>query len=279
MMSLLAPAVFILFGPAHLATLALIVVLSVVLILIARLAKSEKADRYISITLAIILLLNKAAEYATIYVTGEFDFPNALPMHMCDWSAIAVIIALLWRRQLPYELAYFWGLGGTLQATITPALGIDFPDIRFITFFVSHGGTLVAILFLTIGLRMRPYPKSLIRIFIWSNIYLAAAGITDFLLRTNYGYLRHKPLSASLLDYLGPWPFYILSLEGMALVSFLIYYIPFFLIDLKRKPATPSVTACIIRVNLVKLQELQINYKKLKFYLAFFSLFCYIIRE
>lgn len=230
-----SPATAILFGPSHLATLALLAVISVALILIARLAKSENTDRYISITLAIILLLNKAAEYATIYVTGEFDFPNALPMHLCDWSAITVIIALLWRRQLPFELAYFWGLGGTLQATLTPDLQHEFPDIHFITFFVSHGGTLVAILFLAIGLRMRPYPMSLVRIFIWSNIYLAAAGATDFLLGTNYGYLRHKPLSASLLDYFGPWPLYILSLEGMAFVSFLIYYIPFFIIDLKRK--------------------------------------------
>ena len=234
--------VFILFGPAHLATLALIVALSIALILITRLAKSERTDRCIAVSLAVVLLLNKVVVYHTIYVTGEFNFPNALPMHLCDWSAIAAIIALLFRRQLPYELAYFWGLGGTLQATITPALRFDFPDVRFITFFVSHGGTLVAILFLTIGLRMRPYPKSLIRIFIWSNIYLVAAGATDFLLCTNYGYLRHKPLSASLLDYLGPWPFYILSLEGVALLSDLVDYIPFFLIDLKRKPATPAMS-------------------------------------
>ena len=236
------PTAAILFGPSHIATLALLAVISVALILIPRLSKSEKSDRYISITLAIILLLNKAAEYATIYVTGEFDFPNALPMHLCDWSAIAVIIALLWRSQRPFELAYFWGLGGTLQATLTPDLRHDFPDIHFITFFVSHGGTLVAIFFLTIGLRMRPYPVSLVRIFIWSNIYLAAAGTTDFLLGTNYGYLRHKPLSASLLDYLGAWPIYILSLEAMALVSFLIYYIPFFVMDITRKPAAHPVT-------------------------------------
>jgi len=212
--------VFVLFGPAHLVTLAVIVALSLALILIARLAKNETIDRWIAVTLAVVLLLNKLVVYHTIYVTKEFDLPNALPMHLCDWSAISVIIALLWRRQLPYELAYFW---------------VEFPDVRFITFFVSHGGTLIAILFLTIGLRMRPYPKSLLRIFIWSNIYLAAAGTADYLLGSNYGYLRAKPVNPSLLDYLGPWPVYILSLEAVALISYLIYYIPFFIIDLKRK--------------------------------------------
>jgi len=225
----------VLFGPSHLAVLAVIVLSSVILVVLARRSPGGVASRDIAVCLSGLLLLNKVAVYATIYVTGEFDLPDALPMHLCDWSAIAAIIALLWRKQLAFELAYFWGLGGTLQATLTPDLRFDFPDIRFLTFFISHGGTLVAIVFLTLGMRMRPYPMSLVRIFIWSNIYLAAAGTVDFLLGSNYGYLRHKPLNPSLLDYLGPWPFYILSLEGIALLSYLVYYTPFFIADLVEK--------------------------------------------
>lgn len=233
-----------LFGPAHLAALAVIAVSAAAVVLAARMAPGGPVPRRVALALAVLLLLNKLAVYTTIRVTGEFELRDALPMHLCDWSALAAIIALLARWQLPFELAYFWGLGGTLQATLTPDLRFDFPDIRFITFFVSHGGTLVAILFLAIGLRMRPYPMSLVRIFVWSNIYLAAAGTADYLLGSNYGYLRHKPLHPSLLDYLGPWPFYIASLEGIAIVSYLVYYLPFLAIDLvakrRRKLAAPA---------------------------------------
>jgi hypothetical integral membrane protein (TIGR02206 family) len=110
-------------------------------------------------------------------------------------------------------------------------LNYEFPDIRFLTFFISHGGTLVAAAFLTLGLGMRPYPISIPRIFLWSQVYLLCAGVTDWLVNENYGYLRAKPLHASLLDRLGPWPWYILSLEAMALLSFGVYYSPFFIMD------------------------------------------------
>jgi hypothetical integral membrane protein (TIGR02206 family) len=222
---------FTMFGPSHVVVLCVIIGLAATLVMTARLSLSEITGRRIALALAVLLVFNKIAVYATIMASGTFEIQKALPMHLCDWSAVAGIIALLWRRQLPFELMFFWGLGGTLQATLTPDLNFDFPDIRFFTFFIGHGGTLVGIAFLTLGLRMRPYPASLVRIFVWSNTYLAAAGITDFLTGENYGYLRHKPLNASLMDCLGPWPLYILSLEAVALLSYLVYYLPFFIYD------------------------------------------------
>lgn len=38
----------------------------------------------------------------------------------------------------------------------------------------------------------------------------------------NYMFLQRKPVNGSLLDYLGPYPWYIVTLE---LVSFLIFFI------------------------------------------------------
>src|ERR1700677_5090865 len=208
------------YGVSHLAALGVIAVVAAVLVVLALRSGSDGAKRRIAILLALALVLNKVAVYCTIFAIEDQSWTHALPMHMCDWAAISAIIALLWRGQLAYDLAYFWALGGTLQATLTPDLKYDFPDIRFWTFFISHGGTLVAVAFLTLGLGMRPWPKSLLRILLWSNIYLVAAGTVDWLVDENYGYLRHKPLHASLLAQLGPWPWEILSLEAGAGVSF-----------------------------------------------------------
>ena len=223
-----------LFGPSHLAVLGTITGTAAALVVWAR-RGSERTRRNIAIGLAAALALNKAAVYWTVLAIEHQSWQDSLPMHMCDWSGLAAIVALLWRGQTAYEMAYFWALGGTLQATLTPDLKFDFPDIRFLTFFISHGGTLVAVAVLTLALGMRPWPKSLPRIVLWSNVYLIAAGTVDWLLDENYGYLRNKPASASLLDHLGPWPWYILSLEAAAVISFLVYYVPFFVMDRRKR--------------------------------------------
>ena len=47
------------------------------------------------------------------------------------------------------------------------------------------------------------------------------------LVNGNYMFLSHKPDSASLLDVLGPYPWYILSLEGLLIGLSLIVWLIF----------------------------------------------------
>ncbi len=53
-----------------------------------------------------------------------------------------------------------------------------------------------------------------------------AAGLLDFAFGWNYGYLCSKPASSSLMDYLGPWPFYLLGLEVLSAINFLLLWLP-----------------------------------------------------
>ena len=48
---------------------------------------------------------------------------------------VAIVVALLTGRERWLEVAYFWGIGGTLQAIITPDLRHAFPDVRFLQLF------------------------------------------------------------------------------------------------------------------------------------------------
>jgi uncharacterized membrane protein YwaF len=72
---------------------------------------------------------------------------------------------------------------------------------------------------------------SIARVLAWSMAYLAIAMVANSMLGANFGYLRMKPTHPSLLDYLAPWPFYIVQLVLLGIVFALLYYSPFFIID------------------------------------------------
>ncbi len=72
-----------------------------------------------------------------------------------------------------------------------------------------HGLTVVAAVFLTWGLGIRPgwdsYRVAVTATAVWAVAVFAFNAAAD----TNYGCLNAKPDSASILDLFGPWPWYV----------------------------------------------------------------------
>jgi hypothetical integral membrane protein (TIGR02206 family) len=173
-----------------------------------------------------------------VFVARNFGVDHwykLLPLQLCDW-AMVVIIGALWtgnRRWL--EVAYFWGIGGTLQAIITPNLQFGFPDLRFISFFVAHCGIIIGIVFLMLVYGFRPLAIGILRTFAWTEVYFVVAFTIDLLTGENYGFLLHKPEAASLLNFLSDWrPLYLLEFHVLAFVFFALLYAPFAIVDLAR---------------------------------------------
>jgi hypothetical integral membrane protein (TIGR02206 family) len=224
---------FVPFGVSHCSAIAL--GFAVPLGLAALTRQRAALDKPVRWLLAGLIVANRILWLVLIEKEGWVSAQNLLPMHLCDWASIAAAITLLWPNQRSYELAYFWAFSGTLQAMLTPELAVDFPDLRFIIFFVSHCTVIASVLYLTLARGMRPYPSSLPRVAAWSLGYTALAIAINTFAGTNFGYLRHKPFTPSLLDYLAPWPWYILEMVAIGIVSLLIYYAPFFIADLLRR--------------------------------------------
>lgn len=231
-------APFILFGPAHLIALALGVAVPLLLGLWVR--RSRARDHGVRLLLAALLAAGWLGWYAMLWARGWLAAGNALPLNLCDWAQAALIVALLSRNQRAYELGYFWGLGGTLQGVITPDLPSGFPDLQFLLFMLDHAGLIAVVLYLTWGSGMRPVASSLPRVILATLFYVAIAGIADYMLGTNYGFLRGKGDHVSLLTWLAPWPWYIGELVAIGLMSVAIYYAPFWLWDRFKRPKTST---------------------------------------
>ncbi|GAB4245663.1 MAG: TIGR02206 family membrane protein [Candidatus Methylacidiphilales bacterium] len=228
-----------LFGPSHLTVIALTFLIPLALAWMVRCVNQPGLTWSVNGSLVIILVAAKLSALWLAHQRGYLDLQNALPMHLCDWAFFTALITLIWRFKLAYELTYFWGLAGTMQALLTPDLDFDWPDPRFMTFFLSHGGIIAVVIYTTAGLRMRPTWDSVWRAILASQVYLIVTAGVNLLVDANYGYLCRKPENPSLMDYFGPWPWYILTLEVAAIVSYLLYYSPFALTDYLRRQHQP----------------------------------------
>jgi hypothetical integral membrane protein (TIGR02206 family) len=82
-------------------------------------------------------------------------------------------------------------------------------------------------LYFTLTKGYRPTIWSVLKLCIFLNVLMPIIMIINKLVDGNYMFLSHKPDSASLLDVLGPYPSYILSLEGLLIGLSLIVWLIF----------------------------------------------------
>lgn len=229
------PAHFHSFGVSHISAMALIFACAVALVAASRAADSSRFDRALRWTLAGFLIADWALYLAMFYMKGWLALGNVLPLNLCDWATIAVTVTLIRPNQTSYELSYFWALAGTLLASITPDLAYDFPDWRFLFFFFYHAIIIASVLYMTFALGMRPVKGSVPRVALWTLAYIAVAGTADWLLGTNYGFLRAKPEVATLFDQMAPWPWYIAQSFAVGTIAMLVLYAPFYFVERRRK--------------------------------------------
>lgn len=186
-------------------------------------------ERGIAWTFAVVLLV---AYGMGIYLENQgrtLGLGDArLPFHLCDWATVATLLALLRRSQTAFELAYCWGLAGTFQALLTPAIALD-GGLRVWCFLVFHSAIPAAVIWMLLGLRRRPSARCWRRVALWSQLYFVVAMIANAALGSNYGFLARRPDKPTLLDHFpnppGGWG-YRLAIDAFAMVLFALMLTP-----------------------------------------------------
>jgi hypothetical integral membrane protein (TIGR02206 family) len=216
---------FDLFGPVHLMIIAVIPSAAAGLAWCAR-GGLLSANR-VRLAMGAGVAVNELIWYAYRYSREGLRFPEGLPLQLCDFTLWLTVAAALTRKVWCFEVAYFAGIGGASMAVLTPDLWEPFPSYPTIYFFLAHGGVIATLLYLVWAKILRPQPGGIWRALAVSNAFAAVIAVFNAIFHTNYLYLCQKPTSASLLDYLGPWPVYILAGEAIALLVFLLLALPF----------------------------------------------------
>ncbi|MDF1512456.1 MAG: TIGR02206 family membrane protein [Anaerolineae bacterium] len=231
---------FVLFGRAHLVGLVIVVLTAALFIILGR-RTSETGKKNLRYLLAGVLLVTEMSWHLWNYFTGQWTIQTMLPLHLCSALVWLSIYMLLRKSERIYEFAYLLGIAGALQALLTPDAGrYGWPHLRFSQVLISHGAIITAALYMTLVEDFRPTGASVKRVILGSNLYMLAVFIINFILGSNYMFIARKPDTASLLDVLPLWPWYIAIIELLGLGFVVLFYSPFAIQDWRRQVDKPE---------------------------------------
>lgn len=222
---------FQLFGLPHLGALLVVVLVNVVLVWRFR-GTPEHTRTIVRWALVAAMWTHELCWHLWNVSIGRWSVQTMLPLHLCSAMVWVSGVLLLTRSRWLYPLVYFLGIGGAIQALVTPDLDdYNFPHYRFFETFFAHTMIVAAAVFMTFVEGFRPTWRGLGRTMIIANAYAVLVFVLNQALGSNYLFINGKPPFPTVLDLLPPWPIYLAVLEGLALLVCLVLYAPWALHD------------------------------------------------
>lgn len=219
---------FKLFSTVHIVFLLIILIMNILLYIFSDRFRNNNADRFSRYALAYILIVTELSFQFWCAFNGVWTPEYNLPFHLCSVATIICIIMLFKKSYRIYKIAYFWGMAGALQAIMTPDLsGYNYPHYVFFKFFILHGFIIISVLYMTFIHNYSLTFKSVLNAFVVTNLFALIVIPVDILTGGNYLFLCRKPEAFTLLDYFGSWPWYIIPLEIIVFIMFVVLYLPF----------------------------------------------------
>ncbi|MFT4611023.1 MAG: putative integral membrane protein (TIGR02206 family) [Glaciecola sp.] len=218
----------------HLIPIVFAVIIAVTLIRFSRSISSE-GQQHVIHYFAIFISLTVIVFHVHSMMTKDYNIRTDLPLYLCSLLGIIIPIFTYYRKYWMFEILVFWIIAGTLQGVITPDIAEGFSSLDYFRYWIVHLGLLIVIAYNIFVFKLRPKLKSVFKSFMALQLYVIMMIVINYVLEANYFYLNRKPESASLLDYFGEWPYYIVVAQLIIIPLFLIIYMPFYFSEEKKK--------------------------------------------
>ena len=197
---------------------------SVVLLLFLLRKQSLKIKEIFQKALAFAFILVYLITLITTLRNGTWNIQDHLPLHLCRISFIICFITLLSKTQWMYEWCLFLAIPAGFHSLLTPELTNGTSNWFFFDYYFVHAGMLLAPLYLTLIMEMRPRKRAWLHTFYRLQIPVVFIFPLNFIINSNYMYLKAKPIVENPM-LIGQWPYYILVLELVTLLHIYIIHL------------------------------------------------------
>ncbi len=153
------------------------------------------------------------------------------PFHFCGWVHMIAAYALITGRPAAIQVQILLTFAGVLHSLVTPTPADGFPSIEYVRYFAYHGLLVGSAVWALFVLPQRFTWRSIVSATLVLQTFEVTTGVIDWLSGENFMYLRTPPPSPTLFDVLGPWPWYLLSLEVVSVISIAIFCALFALLN------------------------------------------------
>ncbi len=234
---------FVFLSPAHLAALAAVLVLCIAVPFAVRRAHSGVVRHRVALAIVLFLYVHEIVYEVYWFAIGAWTVGNCLLLHMCALALMFMPVLYFSRnglfRQVLFELLFFFGLGGAMQALFTPDIGMHgFSEFKYFNYFLSHGTIVLGLVYAAVVYRFELTWRSWVRIAVGTiGMALAMYGLNQLFRfippyeMGNYFMMGYPPPTGSVIDafasIFGPAPWYLAGLTGMGLVLLGILYLPY----------------------------------------------------
>ena len=191
---------------------------------------SAATKRKLRNLIILLLLANQAMDFYREGIMTE-RWQEGLPLHLCDFSTMAIILYFITRHRDFFIFAFFFGIAGGGMSILTPDTVYGFPYIGYIQSQIGHTMILMGVTYAMVIDNQRPFLKDIPKVFMYATILLAFTYLMNYLLGTNYWFLAEKPIGNNITAFMQPEPFHIIDLYFVALLVCCLMYLPFYFKD------------------------------------------------
>ena len=209
--------------------------------------KHEKVFRYI---LAFALIVSEMSYYWRLVGIPSLG-PNPvdhLPITVCGWVVVFSSYMLVGKSKNLFDICYFWLFSGTIFALITPTV-ITYTGptrFRYYQFWAEHLLGYIAVFYMIFVHGFRPTAKSAIKAWLALVVLAVIALFANRIIGpgANYLFLAKPEDTPSFLDILPPhFGLRLLIMAAAVTAMFFLSYLPWLLIDRKKKKAAATANA------------------------------------
>jgi hypothetical integral membrane protein (TIGR02206 family) len=180
--------------------------------------------------------------WALVYFLLPDNYAPAVsfPLHVCDLAPWIAMVALLTQHGLFRAVLFYWGVGLSTQAFLTPVLREGLGEWNYWLFFIGHTQIVGSAIYDLVVLRYRPAWADFGLALFFTFGYAAFISGVNIPNGWNYGYIGDStPERPTIIDKLGPWPQRVLWLTLLVVALFAIMTAASVRLS-RRRPVSPD---------------------------------------